>query len=102
MAQARAPKRKATSEQIQRKRRRVENFDPEPETINFGLPQRFRTAMHGNEEVRFLLHDDFDEEEGDDVQNTERLIVFSSDTMLNLLQDADIPSFLRGVSYNLS
>ena len=45
--------------------------------------------MHGNEEVRFLLHDDFDEDEGDDVQNTERLIVFSSDTMLNLLQDAD-------------
>ena len=89
-AQARAPKRKAVTQQIQRKRRRVEGYEQEPRHEAFQIPERFRTAVHSGQAVRFLLHDDFDEEGNEvDGEDGNRLIIFASDTMLDILREAE-------------
>ena len=92
-AQTRAPKRKAIAQRIQRKRRRREGLQTEPVNITFRVPEKYRTVTHGNQEVRFLLHDDADEVNEEEYEDLEledvladRLIVFASDAMLDVLR----------------
>ena len=67
----------------------MEDFEPEPATIqDIRIPERLNTVRHGDdEEVRFLLHDDGDENEADDL--SDRIIVFGSSTMLDQLARSD-------------
>ena len=89
-AQARAPKRKALAARIRRKRRREEEYDPEPANADFLVPEKYQVAKHGENNVRFLLHDDIEnvEDEDDNEDHLPRIIVFASDRMLQILQES--------------
>ena len=94
-AQVRAPKRKALTTRIQRKRLKYEvGGEAEPSDLGFQVPNRFRTVKENvDTTVRFLLHDDFDNLDDDEVNDEEvqtRIIVFATDTMLDLLRDATV------------
>ena len=85
-----APKRKAITLKIQRKRRRVEGYAPEPSTrAGIQIPNKFKIVKQGDEEVRFLLHDDAEDENENDEAPNDRIIVFATDRMLDELAAND-------------
>jgi hypothetical protein len=92
-ATARAPKRKATTQRIQRKRRKMEGMPPLPMDTSFKIPEKYRTVVHADVTVPFLMHDDADGNDDSDSESEEevpddRIIIFASDAFLELLQNA--------------
>ena len=84
-ATAEAPTRKAISQRIQRKRKHSE-IGHEVAPLNRSgiiIPEKYKTTKRGEEEHRFLLYDN--EDDGND-----RLIVFSSEVMLDELSKNNI------------
>lgn len=80
-----APTRKAISQRIQRKRKHSE-IGHEVAPLNRSgiiIPEKYKTTKRGEEEHRFLLYDN--EDDGND-----RLIVFSSEVMLDELSKNNI------------
>jgi len=102
-----APKRKTLTARIQRKRRRVDfGYEREPQNrASINIPERFKTARHGINEVRFLFHDDEPQDEEDNEED--RIIIFATDMMLDELSRSDVwhiegiaGSFLSVVHYS--
>ena len=89
-AQSIVPNREALRAKIQRKRRRIEiGHEPEPTSLEFPIPDRFKSVTHAGHEVRFLLHDDFEQiDEFEEGSDNDRIIVFASDRMLGELRNA--------------
>ena len=85
-----APKRKAITLKIQRKRRRVEGYAPEASTrAGIQSPNKLKIVKQWDEEVRFLLHDDAEDENENDETPNDHIIVFATDRMLNKLAAND-------------
>lgn len=93
-ATAIAPKRKALTSRIQRKRKKLEAGEVEPhDRRNLVVPQKYTVVNDGGRNERFLLYDSSnqneDEESDDDEDdNSNRMIVFVTDKMLDLLETA--------------
>lgn len=96
-AQVNAPKRKAMTQRIQRKRRKLDNLEAEPKGMGFKVPDKYRVAMHAGREVRFLLHNDGEHDEDHDGETSsdedhepspKKIIVFASDFMLDVLSSS--------------
>ena len=108
-AQSIVPKRKALRAKIQRKRRLIEiGHEPEPTSLEFPIPDRFKSVTHAGHEVRFLPHYDFEQiDEFEEGSDNDRIIVFASNHMLGELRNAStwmldgtfkvVPSLLSGL-----
>jgi len=85
-----APKRKSLTARIQRKRRRMDfGYEREPQNrASINIPERFKTAKHGINEVIFLFHDDEPQDEEDN--SKDRIIIFATDLMLDELSKSDV------------
>lgn len=86
-ALASVPKKSSMTRRIQRARSRAEGFRPEPTSLEgFQIPPEYQTAVHSGRNVRFLLHDNMGNDE--DRMPCSRIIVYASDSMLDLLADS--------------
>lgn len=84
-------KREALRKTIQRKRRRMtDGLEPLPVTRNFAVPERFQFLTIGENNMRFLLHDDYtgeeDIEEDQEEIRENRILVFGVQTTLDTLE----------------
>ena len=57
--------------------------------LTLSVPDRFKSVTNTGHEVRFLLHDDFEQiDEFEEDSDNDRIIVFASSRMLHVLQTA--------------
>lgn len=87
-----APKRKALTTRIQRKRAKVQGgLEPIPTTRVFEIPDRFQKIRLGDQEFEFLRHDDLAGvgEDDDNFAAEDRILIFAIEPCLEILSEAE-------------